>query len=70
MQIGNGDFIRVKRDGEFRPGPDGMVMAPPDANGDLDLLFHFDRRNECQNGECVGFEVWNLTELDLSTLQQ
>jgi hypothetical protein len=70
MDIRKGDFIRVKRDADFRAGQDGMVMQAPDGDGELGMMFHFDRYSVAQPGPFAGIEAWNVYELDLASLQR
>jgi len=74
------DFVRVRRDSEFRAGQDGQVVAPQDSDGNVGLIFGYDR-----NGEPVmasglhgtmrfmpseGVELWNVRELDLTDVDR
>jgi hypothetical protein len=61
------DFVRVRRDADFRPGQDGMVMAPQDEDGNVGLLFHYERYGEANRTESVGIELWHVDEFDLSS---
>jgi hypothetical protein len=68
MNIKRGDFIRVKSDHEnpYRRDKDGMVTDV--LENQVGLVFGSDRHNELQRCECVGTELWNIDELDLSTI--
>lgn len=70
VNIRRGDFIRIKKDSNFRPGQDGMVMSPPDSDGNLGMMFHYDRFNEPVGRACEGIENWNVSELDLTSLDR
>jgi hypothetical protein len=65
----NGTFIRVKANhpDESRAGKDGMVVD--DFGEAVALVFYCDRHNVVQRTECVGAELWQKTELDLSTTE-
>lgn len=67
-QIEKMDFIRVKETSDFRPGQDGMVMAKPDEEGNVGLIFHYDRNNQYVPGPFTGIESWHVSELDMSSL--
>lgn len=79
-EIRYGDFVRVRKDAEFRAGQDGMVAAPPDGDGELGMVFYYDRygnsvRSTSITGNsfptpCEGIEAWNVAELDLATLER
>ena len=60
-----GTFVRVRSDHEYKAGKDGMVIE--DFGREIGLFFGFDRHNHPQNCQCVGTELWNKDELDLST---
>jgi hypothetical protein len=70
VMLKQSDFVRVKRDADFRPGQDGMVMAPQDEEGHVGLLFHYDRYGEANRTESVGIELWHVDELDLSSIDR
>lgn len=64
-----GDFVRVKRTGEFRPGQDGMVVDA--GNGiEVGLMFGHDRFNRSPAQLGITFtgliEAWAVDELDLT----
>ena len=66
----NGSFIRVNSTSPniSRRGMDGMVI---DDFGDyVGLVFYFDRHNRPQGCICVGPELWEKTELDLSSYDE
>lgn len=66
-----GTFIRVRADHEnqARAGKDGMVFEDVKEGDDqIALVFHFDRHNQGQNCECVGPELWEKSELDMTTM--
>lgn len=71
-----GDFVRVRKEADFRPGQDGMVVSPPDADGNLGMVFHYDRYGEAIRSRsvlgsyhtpCEGIEAWHVDELDLAS---
>lgn len=70
------DFVRVSLGSDERPGHDGMVWAPPDADGNVGLTFYYDRYGDAVRDArgrlvpCEGIECWNLSELDLSTVDR
>lgn len=70
IEIQRGDFIRVKKVSDFRAGQDGMVMSPPDPDGNLGMMFLRDRFNEPVGRPYEGVEDWNLSELDLTSLDR
>jgi len=70
MPIKAGDFIRVKRHADFRPGQDGMVAVPPDADGYMGMVFAYDRYNQPVSPLCEGIESWHVDEVDLATLDR
>ena len=68
-----GAFIRVRADHSnlLRAGKDGMVVEPVMKEGDdIALLFGYDRHNQPQSCQSVGPEMWEQSELDLSTLER
>lgn len=67
MKLRHGNFVRVRRDNEFRPGADGMVVE--DLGTEVGLIFGYDRYCQRQNVVCVGTEMWQKSELDLSTVE-
>lgn len=62
VDIKLGDFIKVKCDAEFRPGHDG--------EGEMGMVFEADRYGEPVGRVCVGIEAWNVSELDMTTLER
>lgn len=74
------DFVRVKRDAEFRPGQDGQVVAPQDADGNVGLIFAYDRHGDPVMAPgptgtllfvpSAGTELWNVRELDLTDVDR
>lgn len=68
MTLEAGQFVRVKSDHEdfFRRGKDGMVIE--DLGNQVGLVFDNDRHNWNQHCSCVGTELWDKSELDLTTV--
>lgn len=67
-QLKNGSFIKVKKDCEFRPGQDGMVMWHE--AGHVGMIFGFDRYNRMtKNVFSTGIEAFDINELDLTTIE-
>jgi len=74
------DFVRVKGDAEFRPGQDGQVVAPQDADGNVGLIFAYDRHGDPvmargPSGDLLfvpsaGTELWHVSELDLTDVDR
>jgi hypothetical protein len=65
-----GDFVKVKSDSEFPPGQDGMVVDVG-SDGDVGLLFGFDRHNQPIAGAAsVGVEAWQVSELNLRSIER
>jgi hypothetical protein len=63
-----GAFIRVRSDHATHAGKDAMLHA--DFNdGTVGLIFGFDRHDRGQEIECVGPELWDKADLDLSTVE-
>lgn len=69
MSIKRGSFVRVKSDHPIgsRAGKDGMVVDVFDQG--VGLTFGHDRYSEGQGCLCVGPEMWNFDELDLTTVE-
>jgi hypothetical protein len=68
-----GTFIRVRADhaDPARAGKDGMAIQPVMTESEeIALVFGYDRHNQPQDCECVGPEMWERSELDLSTLER
>lgn len=74
-----GDFVRVKMTSDFRPGQDGMVMSGQDGDGNVGMVFHYDRNGEAIRSRsvlgsyhtpCEGVEAWHVDELDLETVER
>lgn len=65
-----GDFIKVNSDADFRAGHDGMIVALPDEDGEVGMVFDADRYGESVGRVCVGIEAWNVSELDMTTLER
>lgn len=67
-----GDFVRVKVDGDLRPGQDGMVVEPSDGFS-VGLVFGIDRHGRAPVDTGVVMtglaEEWFLYELDMNTVQ-
>lgn len=67
-----GDFVRVKKTSDFRPGQDGMVVSPDDGEA-AGLVFGIDRYNRMPSDigiTCTMLtEEWFLEELDLTTVE-
>lgn len=74
MEVGEGlrygDFVRVSMGSDFRPGQDGMVVSPPDGDGDLGMVFAYDRHSESVRPASEGVELWNVSELDLGSVDR
>jgi len=74
------DFVRVRRDSEFRAGQDGQVVAPQDSDGNVGLIFGYDRYGEPVMASGLhgtmrfmpseGVELWNVRELDLTDVDR
>ncbi len=68
-----GDFVRVKAEGRFRPGQDGMVIDGG-AEAAVGLVFQTDRygRDQSETGAVITglVEAWNLNELDLASVER
>ncbi len=66
-----GTFIRVKPDHEntARAGKDGMVMQSFLQDGLFAMVFWYDRHNRDQGCACVGPELWDKSELDMSSVE-
>ena len=62
-------FVRVRADIEDpAAGLDGMVVCDADSEGNVGLLFGYDRHNSPQNHHRTGRpELWHVDELDLTT---
>lgn len=43
-------------------------MAPQDDDGNVGLLFHYDRYGDANRTESAGIELWHVDELDLSSV--
>ena len=67
----SGHFVRVREDHPdwWRAGKDAMVIADEEGDGTVGLVFGYDRYNQPQGCQCVGTELWELAELDLTTVQ-
>jgi len=65
-----GNFVRVRSNHKhwWRAGRDAMVSAADMGDGTVGLFFGYDRYNQPQGCECVGTELWHLSELDLMTV--
>lgn len=65
-----GTFIRVRKDHPnfARRRRDSMVVK--DFGEEVGLAFGFDRYNQSQECISVGTELWNKSELDLSTVDE
>ena len=61
-----GNFVRVKAVSETKAGADGMVVK--DFGDSVGLIFGYDRHCQPQHLQCVGTELWEKHELDLSTV--
>jgi hypothetical protein len=70
IQLESGNFVRVRADHPdwWRAGRDAMVSAVDTGDGTVGLFFGYDRYNQPQGCECVGTELWHLSELDLMTV--
>jgi len=67
MYLEGGSFVRVRKDlDDLRRGKDAQVYK--DMGDQVALLFGRNRYNEDQQVECVGVELWEKSELDLSTV--
>jgi hypothetical protein len=66
----SGNFVRVREDHPdwWRAGRDAMVSVVDTGDGTVGLFFGYDRYNQPQGCECVGTELWHLSELDLTTV--
>lgn len=65
--LASGSFVRVRADHpSFRAGKDGMVIE--DAGSSVGLYFGYDRHCQAQDVICVGTELWDKAELDLSSV--
>lgn len=64
-----GDYVRVKQNSPEATGLDAMVLSPPDADGNLGVMFGWDRWNQWQDeNHRTGLpELWHLSEFDLNT---
>lgn len=65
-----GDFVRVRADhpDHTRAGKDGLVV---EVDGDTAVLtFKFDRSNRLVPVISAGVESWDLTELDLTSVDR
>lgn len=69
MLYTSGQFIRVKNDHpSSRAGKDGMVFHDEiEGETTLSMVFGFDRASQRQDVQCVGPEIWDKSELDLTT---
>lgn len=67
MDLKHGAFVRVKQSEPLRGGKDGMVVA--DFGDFVALLFGWDRHCQPQHCQCVGPEMWDKSDLDLSTVE-
>jgi len=62
-----GCFVRVRKDLEDpRRGKDAQIYN--DLGDQVGLLFGCDRYGDDQDVQCVGVELWDKSELDLSTV--
>lgn len=65
-----GDFVKVKRNSDFRSGQDGMVMSAQDGEGNVGMVFWYDRYGQSIPSPCEGIELWHVDELDLPTAER
>lgn len=63
-----GAFVRVRADHPTHGGLDAMVHRDF-ADGTMGVVFGFDRYNQGQHVHCVGPELWDTADFDLSTVE-